>query len=223
MGNVWSLWSAPTCYAILPPNVFDTEHYVYAECQCIDLAWHARPILSGRTIASQPAQPDHISARTLGRSVAIGIRERIVSKAEALSGLETYRLSYVCFARAGTWTYGVVVQCTPRDGVGDQLVVMTQMGEVYVALSDPTLLVLTLAGYALRPFEGLPLVSHPVTTVETGTAAIVGHFLASDRRAALDYATLGLSPRLPPPNNILLPCAFDNEMQCELSVGHILD
>ncbi|EQC35513.1 hypothetical protein SDRG_07221 [Saprolegnia diclina VS20] len=74
MGNLGSLWGTPTdpaFYALLPPNVFDTEHYVYAECQRINLTWHVRPIPSGRTIASLQAQPNGIFAAGEFASLAL--------------------------------------------------------------------------------------------------------------------------------------------------------
>ncbi|KDO16641.1 hypothetical protein SPRG_17863 [Saprolegnia parasitica CBS 223.65] len=212
--------------ALVPPDVFGTEHWVYVECERITLAWHVRPIPSGRTVASMHVQPNLLSASVQPWMLVSSFREHIVSKREADAGSATYILSYVCFAFAGTWNYGFVTGSQWREATGYELVIKAETGAVLISLNDPTLQVLTLAGYALRPFDALPLASHPVTAVQTDTATIVDHFLAHGRNAALDYAALDLlSAHLSPPpaTDMLLPCILLDGTQCEFSVAQILD
>ena len=225
LGYLWSASTDTTFYALVPPDVFDTEHWVYVECERIALDWHVRPIPSGRTVASMHVQPNLLSASVKPCMIVSSFRERIVSKSEADAGAATYILSYVCFALAGAWNYGFVTGSQWRETTGDELVIKTDTGAVIIPLNDPTLIVLTLTGYALRPFAALPLASHPVTRVQTDTATIVDHFLANGRHAALDYVALDLlSAHLSPPpaTNMLLPCILLDGTQCEISVAQIL-
>ncbi|EQC42615.1 hypothetical protein SDRG_00344 [Saprolegnia diclina VS20] len=172
------------------------------------------------------AQPNLLSASIQQGPFISRFREHIVSKREADAGAATYVRSYVCFALAGTWNYGVVTGSQWRETTGDELVIKTDTGAVIIPLSDPTLIVLTLTGYALRPFAALPLASHSVATVQTDTATIVDYFLVHGRHAALDCAALDLlSAHLssPPASDMLFPCIFLDGTQCEVSVTHILD
>ncbi|KDO22399.1 hypothetical protein SPRG_11351 [Saprolegnia parasitica CBS 223.65] len=228
LGNLWSALTDTAFYALVPPDVFGTEHWVFVECKRIALAWHVRPIPSGRAMASMHVQPNLLSASVKPCMLVSSFREHIVSKREADAGAATYILSYVCYALAGTWNYGFVMGSQWREATGYELVIKADTGAVIIPLNHPTLIVLTLAGYALRPFDALPLASHSVAAVQTDTATIVGHFLAHGRNAGLDYAALDLlSAHLSPPpvTDMLLPCIFLDGTQCEVlkTRGHCDD
>ncbi|KDO25253.1 hypothetical protein SPRG_09501 [Saprolegnia parasitica CBS 223.65] len=226
-----SLTTVAPFYALMP--LFSILHQVYVKCSPLDVSpnaiftrsWLVTPVLSGRN--REPARqtlPAFKNRRESENDIAAEYRPVATSQEQAESGVGTYLGSYVCFAHEGKWAYRLVVDCVWSTLKDYNLLAKTCRGNCYVPVDDATLCVLTTAGYALRPFDDLPVSSHSVADVKTATELIALDFATRDRHAPLDFSQLVLpcTPTTPPSGDTLLPCVFDVWLG-EMAVDGVLD
>ncbi|KDO25259.1 hypothetical protein SPRG_09507 [Saprolegnia parasitica CBS 223.65] len=227
-----SLTADAPFYALMPE--YSNLRHVYVKCSPLGFlpdyafkpVWLVTPVLSGRTreCARQTPHDAHTHHPTEDR-IAAEYRPFATSQKQAESGVGTYLGWYVCFAHVGKWAYGLVVDCVWSTLNGYNLLAKTCRGNCYVPVDDATLCVLTMAGYALRPFDDLPVSSHYVADVKTATELIALDFVTRDRHAPLDFSQLVLpcAPTTPPSGDTLLPCVFSDDTIDELTVDGVLD
>ena len=217
-----------TFCALVSPETFETEHYVYAELKLNDVgndkSWFAAPIMTGRTAATSQHALD-LTTKEQSDAQATQHWHHRVNIDEANLGVATYLWSYVCFAPPPPrqqWVYGVVLEYFWRGGSGD-LLVQSQYGRYVISVQDPTLHVVSLAGYALRPFNRMPALHTEVAAVQATTDMLVARFLTGPRYAALNIADVPLACAPPPLGGTCLACILSDESQCGMTVNAILN
>ncbi|OWZ00047.1 hypothetical protein PHMEG_00028848 [Phytophthora megakarya] len=127
---------------------------------------------------------------------AVEVRQRAVTKEEALSGIGTYVGSYVCVAKAEQgspkrWDYGVVTGYTwfPDRRAGELFVCFGEESSTWV-FNSLELQDLTIPSYALRPCYNVPVADLMPAEMRQRHSDAFDHFSGSGLRATRNSATI---------------------------------